>query len=66
MTEEALSNNKADAVMFGRWFISNPDLPERIAKQAELTKYDRSTFLWRPRKRIYGLPFPRLTSNFFS
>ena len=30
--------------MFGRWFIANPDLPERIAKGAALNKYDRSTF----------------------
>ena len=42
--EQALEQNKADAIMFGRWFISNPDLPERISKKAELNKYDRSTF----------------------
>jgi len=42
--EEALVNNKADAIMFGRSFISNPDLPERIAKKAGLNKYDRATF----------------------
>jgi N-ethylmaleimide reductase len=55
--EEALSNNKADAVMFGRWFISNPDLPERIAKQAELTKYDRSTFYGGQEKGYTDYPF---------
>jgi len=30
--------------MFGRWFISNLDLPERIAKKTELNKYDSATF----------------------
>jgi len=34
----------ADAVAFGRLFISNPDLPTRLENGAELTKYDRSTF----------------------
>ncbi len=34
----------ADAVAFGRHFISNPDLPERIRKSAPLTPYDRATF----------------------
>lgn len=34
----------ADAVAFGRLFISNPDLPKRLEKNAELTKYDRNTF----------------------
>ena len=32
------------AVVFGRHFIANPDLPERIEKGLELNKYDRSTF----------------------
>jgi N-ethylmaleimide reductase len=34
----------ADAVAFGRLFISNPDLPKRLEHNAELTKYDRGTF----------------------
>ncbi|CAG8939545.1 unnamed protein product [Penicillium salamii] len=32
------------AVVFGRHFISNPDLPFRLKHQIPLTKYDRSTF----------------------
>lgn len=28
----------------GRYFISNPDLPKRIAVDAPWTKYDRNTF----------------------
>lgn len=31
-------------VMFGRYFISTPDLPFRIQSGLELTKYDRATF----------------------
>ena len=32
------------AVTFGRYFISNPDLPFRVQNEIELNKYDRSTF----------------------
>ena len=32
-----------DAVVFGRLFISNPDLPLRLAKSIPLTKYVRET-----------------------
>jgi N-ethylmaleimide reductase len=28
-------------IAFGRWFISNPDLPERIRKGAAFNVYDR-------------------------
>ena len=31
-------------IVFGRYFISNPDLPFRIRCGVELSKYDRSTF----------------------
>ena len=31
-------------VAFGRAFIANPDLPERIRRGAALNAYDRSTF----------------------
>lgn len=44
LAKEAINSNEADAVAFGRWFISNPDLVERIRVNAELNKYDRSTF----------------------
>jgi N-ethylmaleimide reductase len=40
----AIDANKADAIAFGRWFISNPDLPKRIMHNIGLTKYDRATF----------------------
>jgi N-ethylmaleimide reductase len=34
----------ADLVAFGRHFISNPDLPERLRRNWPLNRYDRSTF----------------------
>jgi len=41
---EAVRTGQADAVAFGRYFISNPDLPQRIETGAPLTPYQRSTF----------------------
>lgn len=34
----------ADAIIFGRWFIANPDLPKRLAEGLPLNPYDRNTF----------------------
>ena len=42
--EAALAAGHADAVAFGRLFISNPDLPDRLRRGAALTPYDRNTF----------------------
>jgi N-ethylmaleimide reductase len=42
--EAAVASGQADAVAFGRLYISNPDLVERFAQNATLTPYDRSTF----------------------
>ncbi|PIN11430.1 NADH:flavin oxidoreductase/12-oxophytodienoate reductase [Handroanthus impetiginosus] len=41
---KAMDENYADLVAFGRWFISNPDLPKRFELNAELNKYDRDMF----------------------
>jgi N-ethylmaleimide reductase len=41
---KAIQDGGVDAVAFGRHFIANPDLPERLAIDAELNPYDRSTF----------------------
>merc|ERR1712226_1463305 len=38
---KAISDGAYDLVAFGRWFISNPDLPKRIATGAALNVYDR-------------------------
>jgi N-ethylmaleimide reductase len=39
----AIEGGLADAVAFGRMFIANPDLPERIRTGATLNAFDRST-----------------------
>ncbi|MBT4016469.1 MAG: alkene reductase [Alphaproteobacteria bacterium] len=39
-----LVNGNADAIAFGRFFISNPDLPERLRMGVKLTPYNRATF----------------------
>jgi N-ethylmaleimide reductase len=44
LAEQAIAEGKADAVAFGRFFISNPDLPRRIQENADLNRYDRATF----------------------
>jgi N-ethylmaleimide reductase len=43
MGVEVLEAGLADAVAFGRMFIANPDLPERIRRGAVLNAFDRST-----------------------
>ncbi len=41
---QAVADGSADAVAFGRHFISNPDLPQRLRSGAALTPYHRPTF----------------------
>lgn len=42
--EAIVSAGIAEAVAFGRHFVSNPDLPRRIQEALPLTPYDRDTF----------------------
>ena len=42
--EAIVEKGDADAVTFGRHFVSNPDLPRRIREDLPLTPYDRNTF----------------------
>jgi N-ethylmaleimide reductase len=42
--EAVVAAGEADLVAFGRHFISNPDLPERLRRGLSLNRYDRSTF----------------------
>ena len=39
-----VAKGDADAIAFGRYFIANPDLPERLRLGAELNPYNRTTF----------------------
>ncbi|KAL2220285.1 12-oxophytodienoate reductase [Thermoascus aurantiacus ATCC 26904] len=50
-----LESGRYDALLFGRYFISNPDLVQRLKVGHPLTPYDRSTF--------YG-PFPDPTRGY--
>lgn len=38
------AGNGADLIAFARHFVSNPDLPDRIARGLPLSPYDRETF----------------------
>ncbi|KAL3735763.1 hypothetical protein ACJRO7_024830 [Eucalyptus globulus] len=40
----AVAENRADLVAYGRWFLANPDLPKRFELDAPLNKYNRETF----------------------
>jgi N-ethylmaleimide reductase len=42
--EAAIAGGQADAIAFGRIFISNPDLPRRLSHGFPLTPYNRATF----------------------
>jgi len=42
--QDALNSGKTDLTAFGRSFLANPDLPERIGEKAELNQPDMSAF----------------------
>jgi N-ethylmaleimide reductase len=42
--EAIIQSGDADLVAFGRHFIANPDLPERLRRNLPLNHYDRPTF----------------------
>ncbi len=42
--DAAVAAGHADAIAFGRIFISNPDLPQRLQRGFPLTPYNRATF----------------------
>ncbi len=44
LAKKVLEENKADLIAFGKPFISNPDLVERLKKGAPLNDADRTTF----------------------
>jgi len=52
-----LSAGHADLVAFGRLFIANPDLPERLRNGVELNPYDRSTFYGGSERGYVDYPF---------
>jgi 2,4-dienoyl-CoA reductase-like NADH-dependent reductase (Old Yellow Enzyme family) len=42
--ETSIASGEADAVAFGKAFISNPDLVRRLRENAPLNEWDMSTF----------------------
>ncbi len=42
--EQVIASGEADAVAFGKWFISNPDLPRRLKDNAPLNPARPETF----------------------
>lgn len=52
--QQVLDAGEADAVSFGKLYISNPDLPQRLAENAPLNPFNPSTFYG------YGLADPVL------
>jgi N-ethylmaleimide reductase len=42
--DDAIRDHLADAIAFGRLFISNPDLPKRFELGSPLNSYNRATF----------------------
>nr|HAQ95345.1 alkene reductase [Afipia sp.] len=44
LATEVLDKNKADLIAFGKPFISNPDLVERLKLGAPLNDFDKATF----------------------
>ncbi|CCA71265.1 probable NADPH2 dehydrogenase chain OYE2 [Serendipita indica DSM 11827] len=49
-------------VAFGRWYISNPDLPRRIELGADLNEYNRKTF-YKPESPEGYIDYPFLDSK---
>jgi hypothetical protein len=52
---QALAENLADAVAFGRLFITNPDLPERLHLNGPLAALDEATLYGGAKNGIYRL-----------
>ncbi|MDO5653415.1 MAG: alkene reductase [Brachymonas sp.] len=53
----ALAAGAADAVAFGKAFIANPDLPQRVEQNAALNAFDNTTFYTPGEKGYTDYPF---------
>jgi N-ethylmaleimide reductase len=59
----AVEEGEADAISFGRYFVSNPDLPKRIREELPLAAYDRDTFYTFEAKGYTDYPFYNRTAR---
>lgn len=57
MAQSTVTLGQADAIAFGRLYISNPDLAERIKAGVALTPYNRATFYGGAEKGYTDYPF---------
>lgn len=55
--EESISKNRADLISFGRSFLANPDLVQRIEKSLPLNEPDYNTFYTPGEKGYTDYPF---------
>jgi N-ethylmaleimide reductase len=55
--EQIVAEGYADLVGFGRMFVANPDLPERLRVGAPLNRYDRTTFYGGDERGYIDYPF---------
>lgn len=55
--EQIVIDGHADLVAFGRMFLANPDLPERLRTGMPLNRYDRSTFYGGDARGYIDYPF---------
>ncbi|OAJ55015.1 alkene reductase [Paraburkholderia ginsengiterrae] len=55
--EQIVIDGHADLVAFGRMFIANPDLPDRLRHGLPLNRYDRSTFYGGDTRGYTDYPF---------
>ncbi len=55
--EKVLGGGGADAIVFGKLFLANPDLPERFRQNAPLNTPDESTFYTPGEKGYTDYPF---------
>ncbi len=56
-SEAKIARGDADAIVMGRSFIANPDLPKRLAEGLPLNAYDRTTFYGGNAKGYTDYPF---------
>jgi N-ethylmaleimide reductase len=61
MAIKAVDGGRVDMVAFGKPFISNPDLVERLEKDADLNKPDQATFYGGGREGY--VDYPTLTQT---
>ena len=57
LAKQSIESGNVDLVAFGRYFISNPDLVERIRVGATLTPFNRATFYGGGEKGYTDYPF---------